>query len=67
MTNQMIPARKVRPILDEWERIKEYADWEDMDNLVQDVRDLLPPPTLADMTEEERAARQALEGRNAVN
>ena len=58
MTDQ-IPADKVRPILDEWERIKEYADWEAMDILVQDIRALLPaPPTLADMTEEERAACQ---------
>ena len=58
MTDQ-IPADKVRPILDEWERIKEYADWEDMDSLVQEVRALLPPPprpTMADMTPEERKA-----------
>lgn len=55
MTDQTIPARKVRPILDEWERIKEYADWEAMDILVQSVRNLLPArPTLADMTREER-------------
>ena len=56
MTDQ-IPADKVREILDEWERIKEYADWDDIDNLVKDIRDLLPPPprpTLADMTDDER-------------
>ena len=60
MTDQ-IPADKVREILDEWERIKEYADWDDLDTLVKDIRDLLPPPprpTLADMTEEERDACQ---------
>ena len=57
MTDQ-IPAAKVRPILDEWERIKEYADWEAMDNLVQDVRALLPAPTLADMTEDDLAECQ---------
>ena len=58
MTDQ-IPADKVRAILDEWERIKEHADWDDIDNLVQDVRALLPTPprpTLADMTADERAA-----------
>ena len=58
MTDQQIPARKVRPILDEWERIKEYADWEAMDSLVQDVRALLPAPTLADMTEDDLAECQ---------
>ena len=43
MTDQ-IPADKVRAILDGWERIKEHADWDDIDNLVQDVRALLPTP-----------------------
>ena len=55
--NDKIPADKVRAILDEWERIKEHADWDDIDSLVQDVRALLPAPptpTLADMTPEER-------------
>ena len=58
MTDQ-IPADKVRAILDGWERIKEHADWDDIDNLVQDVRALLPappPPTLADMTPNDRLA-----------
>lgn len=58
MTDQTIPADKVRPILDEWERIKEYTDWEAMDDLVQAVRNLLPAPTLADMTPDEQAACQ---------
>ena len=57
MTDQ-IPADKVREILEEWERIKEYADWDDLDTLVKDIRDLLPRrrprPTLADMTTQER-------------
>ena len=58
MTDQ-IPADKVREILDEWERIKEHADWDDIDNLVKDIRALIPAPplpTLADMTPEERRA-----------
>lgn len=57
MTNQQIPADQVREILNEWERIKEYADWDDMDALVKDIRALLPTsprPTMADMTTEER-------------
>ena len=60
MTDQ-IPADKVREILDEWERIKEYADWDDLDTLVKDIRALLPPPplpTLADMTEDDLAECQ---------
>ena len=58
MTDQTLDDQ-LRPILDEWERIKEHADWEDMDNLVQELRALLPArPTLADMTLDEQAACQ---------
>ena len=57
MTDQTTLADQVRAILDGWERIKEHADWDDIDNLVQDIRDLLhtsTPQTLADMTPDEQ-------------
>ena len=61
MTTPSIPADKVRPILDEWERIKEHAEWVDMDNLIHEIRALLPAPTLADMTAEERLASRRMQ------
>ena len=58
MTDQTIPADKVRAWVTAWETTRpEHRTLEDAEGIIQALRDLLPPPprpTLADMTDEER-------------
>ena len=58
MTNQAIPADKVREWVTSWETTRpEHRTLEDAEGIIQALRDLLPTPprpTLADMTSEER-------------
>jgi hypothetical protein len=60
MTEQMIPADKVRDLRDQYTRLIEDAGTKEAQayygHVVDDLDALLPkPPTLADMTREERA------------
>ena len=62
MTDQTIPADKVRAWVTAWETTRpEHRTLKDAEGIIQALRDLLPPPprpTLADMTLEERRACQ---------